>query len=199
MDEAVKAHIFEPFFTTKEMGKGTGLGLATVLGIVKSHGGFVQVQTEVKKGTTFLIYLPALEGASPQPVDEQCRAPGGNGELILAVDDEASVLSMTKETLETFGYRVLTARDGTEAVATYSANRKEIKGVLTDMLMPFMDGPATIRVLKKMDPNVKIIAASGLMDSEKVKDATGMDHIAFLMKPFTADKLLETVHKVLNE
>jgi len=94
---------------------------------------------------------------------------------------------------------VLTAKDGTEAVATFTAHRKEIKGVLTDMLMPFMDGPATIRVLKKMDPNIKIIAASGLMDNDKVKDATGMDNIAFLMKPFTAEKLLNAVHKALTE
>jgi CheY-like chemotaxis protein len=192
--------IFEPFFTTKEMGKGTGLGLATVLGIVKSHGGFVQVQTEVNKGTTFLIYLPALEGApQPQAETEDRRPPSGNGELLLAVDDEAAVLSITKETLENFGYRVVTAKDGTEAVAVYTAHRNEIKGVLTDMLMPFMDGPATIRVLKKMDPNVRIIASSGLMDNEKVKNATGMDNIAFLMKPYTADKLLQTVHKVLSE
>jgi hypothetical protein len=191
--------IFEPFFTTKEMGKGTGLGLATVLGIVKSHGGFVQVQTEVNKGTTFLIYLPALESAQTQPAENDQRAlPTGNGELILAVDDEVSVLSMTKETLENFGYRVVTAKDGTEAIATYSAHRNEIKGVLTDMLMPFMDGPATIRVLKKLDPNVRIIAASGLMDNDKVKDATGMDNIAFLMKPYTAEKLLTMVHKVLS-
>src|SRR5437867_2441624 len=182
------------------MGKGTGLGLATVLGIVKSHGGFVQVQTELNKGTAFLIYLPALEATSQQVAEtEHPRAPSGNGELILAVDDEVSVLSMTKETLETFGYRVLTAKDGTEAVATFTAHRKEIKGVLTDMLMPFMDGPATIRVLKKMDPNIKIIAASGLMDNDKVKDATGMDNIAFLMKPFTAEKLLNAVHKALTE
>lgn len=191
--------IFEPFFTTKEMGKGTGLGLATVLGIVKSHGGFVQVQTEVGKGTTFLIYLPAMEGVqSLQAEGEKKKLPTGSGELILAVDDEASVLTMTKETLETFGYRVVTAKDGTEAVAAYTANRGNIKGVLTDMLMPFMDGPATIRVLKKIDPDVKIIAASGLMDSEKVKDATGMDNITFLMKPYTAEKLLTTIHRILN-
>jgi len=192
--------IFEPFFTTKEMGKGTGLGLATVLGIVKSHDGFVQVQTEVNKGTTFLIYLPAMED-SPQlaPEGERPRLPLGRGQLILAVDDEESVLSMTKETLETYGYRVLTARDGTEAVATYSEHRHEIHGVLTDMLMPFMDGPATIRVLRKLDPSVRIIAASGLMDGEKIKDCTGMDDINFLMKPYTAEKLLNTVHKVVGD
>jgi CheY-like chemotaxis protein len=191
--------IFEPFFTTKEMGKGTGLGLSTVLGIIKSHGGFVQVQTEINKGTMFIIYLPALEGIRNMPVENEKRSlPTGNGELILAVDDEASVLSMTKETLENFGYRVITARDGTEAVAVYSANRNEIKGVLTDMLMPHMDGPATIRVLKKLDPNIKIIAASGLMDSEKVKDATGLDHIAFLMKPYTTEALLSTMQNLLG-
>jgi Response regulator containing CheY-like receiver, AAA-type ATPase, and DNA-binding domains len=117
----------------------------------------------------------------------------------LAVDDEAAVLTMTKETLETFGYRVITARDGAEAVAAYTAHRDEIKGVLTDMLMPHMDGPSTIRVLKRIDPSVRIIAASGLMDAEKVKDATGLENIAFLMKPFTAERLLNTVQKVLSE
>jgi len=192
--------VFDPFFTTKEPGKGTGLGLSTVLGIVKSHGGFVQIQTEVGKGTTFQIYIPAQEGMQSQTADNEPRdLPSGNGELLLAVDDEAAVLTMTKETLEAFGYRVLTARDGAEAVATYTAHRDEIRGVLTDMLMPHMDGPATIRVLKRIDPSVRIIAASGLMDSEKVKDATGLENIAFLMKPFTAEKLLTTVHKVLAE
>jgi PAS domain S-box-containing protein len=192
--------VFDPFFTTKEPGKGTGLGLSTVLGIVKSHGGFVQIQTEVNKGTTFLIYLPAQEGMQTQTADNEPRdLPSGNGELLLAVDDEAAVLTMTKETLEAFGYRVITARDGAEAIATYTAHRNEIKGVLTDMLMPHMDGPSTIRVLKRIDPLVRIIAASGLMDNEKVKDATGLENIAFLMKPFTADKLLTAVHKVLSE
>lgn len=190
--------IFEPFFTTKEVGKGTGLGLASVLGIVKSHGGFVQVQTEVGKGTTFLVYLPAMENAQAAHSDtEQRQIVSGNGELILAVDDEASVLSMTKETLENYGYRVVTARDGTEAVAAFTAHRQSIKLVLTDMLMPFMDGPATIRVLRKLEPNIKIIAASGLMDQDKVRDATGMDNLAFLLKPYTTEKLLALVHKMV--
>ncbi len=192
--------MFDPFFTTKEPGKGTGLGLSTVLGIVKSHGGFVQVQTELNQGTTFLIYLSAQEGAQSQPIENTVEPlPMGNGELILAVDDEAAVLSMTRETLETFGYKVVTARDGAEAVAIYTAHRNEIRGVLTDMLMPHMDGPATIRVLKRIDPTVRIIATSGLMDGEKVRDAAGLERIAFLMKPYTAGKLLETVHRVLAE
>jgi len=196
----VTEKMFDPFFTTKEPGKGTGLGLSTVLGIVKSHGGFVQVETELHSGTTFLIYLSAQEGAQAQPAENAAEPmPMGNGELILAVDDEAAVLSMTRETLETFGYKVVTARDGAEAVAIYTAHRHEIRGVLTDMLMPHMDGPATIRVLKRIDPTVRIIATSGLMDGEKVRDAAGLERIAFLMKPYTAGKLLTTVHRVLAE
>jgi CheY-like chemotaxis protein len=192
--------IFEPFFTTKEMGKGTGLGLATVLGIIKSHNGFVQVQTEVDKGTTFLIYLPALETAPTQPgEDELQKLPAGHGELILAIDDEASVLALVKETLEYYGYRVLTASDGAEAIASFTAKRNEIKGVVTDMLMPFMDGPATIRVLKKLDPNVRILACSGLMDSERAREATGLENLTVLMKPFTTEKLLTSVHNLLHE
>jgi CheY-like chemotaxis protein len=125
--------------------------------------------------------------------------PLGNGELILAVDDEAAVLTMTKETLETYGYRVLTAQDGAEALATFSSYRQEIKGVLTDLIMPYMDGPATIRALKKLDPQIRIIAASGLMDNDRAKNVAGMDNVTFLAKPFTTEKLLDTVHKVLSE
>jgi CheY-like chemotaxis protein len=180
------------------MGKGTGLGLATVLGIVKSHAGFVQVQTEVNKGTTFLVYLPALEKASTQTETEHREMPRGRGELVLAVDDETSVLTMLKETLENYGYRVIAAKDGAEAVAAFTSHKNDIKVVVTDMLMPFMDGPATIRVLRKLDPNVKIIAASGLLDHEKVRDATGMDNIAFMLKPYTAEKLLLTLRKVIG-
>ena len=105
--------IFEPFFTTKEPGQGTGLGLSTALGIVKSHGGFLRVETKVGRGTKFFIYLPAQEGMQAVPAEAETHdLPSGNGELILAVDDEAAVLTMTKETLEAFGYRVITARDG---------------------------------------------------------------------------------------
>jgi len=195
----VQDKIFEPFFTTKEMGKGTGLGLSTVLGIVKSHAGFVQVQTEENKGTTFTVCIPAVENCPAQTAEsQQSQLPIGHGELILAVDDESSVLSMTKETLENYGYRVLTASDGTEALAAFTAHRNEIKGVLTDMLMPHMDGPATIRTLRKIDPDLRIIAASGLFDFEKVRDTTGLDRIPFIPKPFTAENLLRTVHQALS-
>lgn len=191
--------IWEPFFTTKEPGKGTGLGLSTVLGIVRSHHGAILLQTEPGKGTRFSVYLPAQETQSlPADPDPQ-PLPNGHGELILAVDDEAAVLTMTKETLETFGYKVITARDGTEAVAAYTAHRGEIRGVLTDMIMPHMDGATTIRVLKRLDPNLRIIAASGLMDAERIKDTTGLARIPLLMKPYTAEKLLTTLNQVLGQ
>ena len=191
--------IFEPFFTTKPVGKGTGLGLSTVLGIVKSHGGFLQVQTEASRGTTFLIYLPATDaGKSAEDAAILRSLPLGQGELVLVVDDEPAVLAMLRETLESFGYRVLTAADGTEAVAIYTAQRHEIKLVLTDMLMPHMDGPATIRVLRRIDPALKIIAASGLMDSDRVRETTGVEGIPLLAKPYTAEKLLGTVSHALH-
>jgi two-component system, cell cycle sensor histidine kinase and response regulator CckA len=191
--------IFDPFFTTKEKGKGTGLGLSTVMGIVKSHKGFLQVQSELNKGTTFRIYLPALETMAEQQQEAEAkRIPDGQGELLLLVDDELPFLSMAKEALESHGYRVLTAVDGVEAVAAYSAHRNEIKGVFTDMLMPHMDGPATIKVLKRLDPAIRIVAVSGLMDRDRVKAATGRDDIEVLSKPFTTETLLSAVHDALN-
>jgi PAS domain S-box-containing protein len=191
--------IFDPFFTTKEQGKGTGLGLSTVMGIVKGHKGFLQVHSEVNKGTQFKIFLPALETMAEQQREAEARRiPKGQGELLLLVDDELPFLSMTKEALEMNGYRVLTATDGVEAVAIFSAHRNEIKGVFTDMLMPHMDGPAVIKVLKRLDPSVRIVALSGLMDSDRVKAATGRDDIELISKPFTAETLLTAVHDVLN-
>lgn len=195
----IQSRIFEPFFTTKEMTKGTGLGLSTVLTIVKSHGGFINVYSELHKGTQFSLYLPALD--SPRSVESgalQTDLPLGNGELILVVDDEESIREITRGTLETFGYRVLTASDGTEAIALYADRKKEVAVVLTDMMMPFMDGPATIRALQKMNPAVKIIAASGLTAGHKAGEASLEGVKMFLGKPYTAEKLLVSLSKVLK-
>jgi PAS domain S-box-containing protein len=191
--------IFDPFFTTKEQGKGTGLGLSTVMGIVKGHKGFLQVQSEVNKGTQFKIFLPALETMAEQQREAQAkRIPKGQGEILLVVDDELPFLSMTKEALEMNGYRVLTAGDGVEAVAVFCAHRNEIKAVFTDMLMPHMDGPAVIKVLKRLDPSVRIVGLSGLMDTDRVKAATGRDDIEVISKPFSFETLLTAVHDTLN-
>lgn len=198
INPSVIGRIFEPFFTTKEVGKGTGLGLSTVLTIVKSHGGFINVYSELGKGTRFEVYLPSIETPQEATAEKvKTQLPIGGGELVLIVDDEESIRLITKSTLETFGYRVLTASDGTEAIALYAQHQDSIKVVLTDMMMPFMDGHATVRALTKMNPNVKIIAASGLTVHEKeLADVEGVK--IFLNKPYSAEKLLKALDTVLR-
>lgn len=187
--------IFEPFFTTKEVGKGTGLGLSTVLGIVKSHGGFVNVYSEVGKGSQFKIYIPAQQ-ATETLEETEIDLPVGNGELILVVDDEGSIRDITKTSLESYNYNALTASDGIEAIALYAEYRDKISVVLTDMVMPTMDGVTTIRTLQKINPAVKIIAVSGLASSDKANLVFQMGVKAFLAKPYTAKQLLQTINNV---
>jgi two-component system, cell cycle sensor histidine kinase and response regulator CckA len=198
MSPDVVARVFEPFFTTKEVGKGTGLGLSTALTIVRSHGGFFNVYSEMHKGTRFTVYLPAIEAAAERVERKRLDLPAGQGELVLVVDDEDAIRQITKTTLEAFNYRVLVASDGTEAVGLYAQNRDDIAVVLTDMMMPFMDGPATIRALQKMNPQVRIIAASGLAASDKAAEAASVGVHTFLPKPYTAEKLLKTLAEVLR-
>lgn len=190
--------IFEPFFTTKGPGKGTGLGLSTVLAIVKGHGGFLNVYSEAGKGTTFKVYLPAMETVQIPKEVEPTEVPRGAGELILIVDDEASIREITTATLEQHGYKVLTACDGAEAAAWYAQHRQEIKLVLMDMAMPVMDGPASIQVLRRIDPGVKIIGVSGLTENDRVARLAGAHLHGFLPKPYTVEKLLRAIHKVLS-
>jgi PAS domain S-box-containing protein len=199
MSLEIQSRIFEPFFTTKEMTKGTGLGLSTAMTIVKSHGGFINVYSELHKGSQFTVYLPALDKPGVSEFGSMhVEMPIGNGELILVVDDEESIREITRGTLETFGYRVLVASDGTEALALYADKKTEIAVVLTDMVMPFMDGPATIRALQRMNPNVRIIAASGLGAGQRGGDGALEGVAVFLNKPYTAEKLLKTLAQVLK-
>ena len=190
--------IFDPFFTTKELGKGTGLGLSTVLAIVKSHDGFLNVYSEQNNGTTFTVFFPASVSASDVSGQIEEMHPRGRGELILVVDDEAAVRTITQQTLEAFGYRALVAADGAEALTLYSQHQAEVAAVLTDMMMPVMDGPATIQVLKHMNPAIKIIAASGLVNEEGATRAAGMGVKHFLPKPYTAQTVLTTLRQALD-
>jgi PAS domain S-box-containing protein len=193
--------IFEPFFTTKELNKGTGLGLSTVMAIVKSHDGIINVYSEPGRGTTFKLYLPAMEFCSKtsETEIEEASWPRGKGEVILVVDDEASILSITSQTLLAFGYRVLTATDGADALAIYIQHKDDIDVVLTDMMMPIMDGPASIQALMRVNPKVKIVAASGLSSHGLLGKATGVGVKHFLNKPYPAGMLLRTMRKVIDE
>jgi PAS domain S-box-containing protein len=198
---AIRDRIFEPFFTTKELGKGTGLGLSTTLAIVKSHKGFINLYSEVGKGTKFKVYLPAntTEAAAEEVAIEQTRLPRGNGECVLVVDDEEPIRKVAQSTLERFGYRVLLACHGADAIAVYSRHQGDVAVVLTDMAMPIIDGPALMFALKAMNPEVRIVASSGLAANDGVAKAMGAGVRHFVPKPYTAEVLLRTLQKVLAE
>jgi len=197
----VLPRIFEPFFTTKDFNKGTGLGLSTVMAIVKSHNGFLNVSSEPGQGTTFAVYLPAPEftAETRKEPPEEPVLPRGKGETVLIVDDEASILAVTTHTLETFGYRTLSASNGAEALAIYAQFEGEIAAVLTDMAMPVMDGATTIRGLMQINPAIRIIASSGLTANGKIAKAPEAGTKHFLAKPYTAGMLLKTLRDTLDE
>jgi PAS domain S-box-containing protein len=189
--------IFDPFFTTKDVGKGTGLGLSTILGIVKNHEGFVKVCSEVGKGSEFKVYLPMIEYAVTIP-DEDSHLLQGRNELILIVEDETSIQQVTQAALEDCNYRALTASDGIEAIALYAEHQHEIDLVLMDIMMPTLDGISAIRTLCKLNPNVKVVAMSGLASNSQVVDA--IENVkAFLPKPYTAKALLDVLHEILHD
>lgn len=195
--EGIREKIFDPFFTTKLMGRGTGLGLATVNGIVKNHQGFIRLDSESGRGTTFQVFLPAEEhGEAVAIMVPPTAAARGNGELILIVDDEVSILAATKMVLETAGYRVLLANDGVEALGIFAHEANEIALVLTDVAMPFMDGPALTRTLRHMDPYVRVIISTG---HKTRSDVEALAVNAFLAKPYDASTLLRAIHTVLSE
>ncbi len=199
MSKEVRDHIFEPFYTTKESGKGTGLGLSIVHTIVKNHGGFVTVESEPGKGTTFNVFLPAVESQDlERPEETDSKSLAGHGELLLVVDDEVSVCQITKQTLEAFGYRAITASDGTEAVALFAEKKNQILLVLMDIAMPIMDGPRTMRAIRKLNPGVKIIASSGIVPEGQLKIEDMAAPNEYLPKPYTSDRLLRTIRSVLE-
>lgn len=196
--EEVLGKMFDPFFTTKKAGQGTGLGLSTVLGIVKSHNGFLTVDSKLGHGSVFCIYLPATDEAPPLPSEEPSTKslPQGDGTCVLLVDDEESILSVMGRVLARNGYQVLTAQNGVEALSVYCASAAKVDVVITDLMMPQMDGIKLARGLLKLDPTLPIIASSGHSEEPRRQELNELGIEAFLRKPYTTVDLLQALHKV---
>lgn len=198
MDEKTRARIFEPFFTTKEMGRGTGLGLATVYGIVKNHGGIINVYSERGQGTSFSLYLPASE-KKPAEVPKSEDAPLRGTGTILLVDDEATILEVGVRMLKKLGYRVLSAQGGTEALKTFEDDPKSIDLVILDMIMPDMGGEETFERLKKVDPRVRVLLSSGYSIDGQAQKILDRGCRGFLQKPFSLNDMSSKVREVLEK
>ncbi|HKQ32989.1 MAG TPA: ATP-binding protein, partial [Thermodesulfobacteriota bacterium] len=192
--------IFDPFFTTKSSDMGTGLGLSTVYGIIKGHGGFINVESRVGKGTTFTVYLPVVHtlDAADTLGEVHSNTPAGNGEMILVVDDESMITDMARTILEEYDYKVLVAHNGEEATRIFLTHKDEIYAAIVDMMMPVMGGKATIRTLKKERPALKVIAMSGYQREHELVDLKEAEVDAFLPKPFNSEKLLQTLDEVIH-
>ena len=198
MDKATREKIFEPFFTTKEMGRGTGLGLASVYGIIKNHGGFIDVYSEKGHGTTFNIYLPASE---KEVIKE--RKPAGDTlrgtETVLFVDDEGMIIDVAGELFEQLGYKVLTAGSGKEACEIYEKNKEQIDIVLLDMIMPDMSGSDTYDKMKKIDPDIKVLLSSGYSINGQATEIMDRGCNGFIQKPFKMKELSQKLREILDD
>jgi two-component system, cell cycle sensor histidine kinase and response regulator CckA len=194
MSNEMLDRIFDPFFTTKET--GTGLGLSTVIGIVKAHGGAINVYSEVGRGSCFKIYLPAVDSPEAEAQLSVSELYNGHKKMVLIVDDEISVRAITKESLQAYNYNVLEAIDGIEAIALYAKNYAKIDVVLIDMMMPNLDTSSTIRALRRIEPDVKIVAMSGLATNQEVIRSSRVTY--FLTKPFTTEEMLQTLQDILQ-
>jgi PAS domain S-box-containing protein len=200
MDEATMQRIFEPFFTTKKMGRGIGLGLASVYGIIKNHGGFIDVYSEKGEGTAFYIYLPAIDAQDiyqDEEIESADKIAHGT-ETILLVDDEDMIVDVSRKLLEKLGYTVLTAVSGREAIEMYQKHLKKIALVIVDMIMPGLDGGETYDELKKIDPDIKVLLASGYSIDGQAQDILYRGCNGFIQKPFNIKRLSHKVRTVLD-
>ena len=199
MDKTTVEHIFEPFYTTKELGRGTGLGLAMVYGIVRQHEGFITCYSEVGRGTTFNVYFPAIERHLEPGVEMTGVMPAFGTETILLVDDEAFVRDLGQRILSNAGYTVLTAANGIEALDLFTRKEKQIDLVVLDLIMPEMGGEASLKELLKIDPGVKVLVASGYSADPSMRGPLELGAKGFVSKPFRLKELLRQVRKVLDE
>jgi two-component system cell cycle sensor histidine kinase/response regulator CckA len=192
--------IFEPFFTTKGVGAGNGLGLSTVQGVLRSHCGFIDATSSLGKGSTFRVCLPAhTEVAAVTEKQDDEPAPRGAGEVILVVDDEAPIIEITRQILERSGYGVRTATNGQEAIELYRREQEMIALVVTDMMMPVMDGAALITALRLINSDVPIIAVSGHIDPNQMSRVTEAGATTFLPKPYSGEAVLHLLSQVLQK
>ena len=198
MDKPTQRRIFEPFFTTKEMGRGTGLGLASVYGIIKNHGGYINVYSEKNEGTIFRIYLPASDKDVPESTSFPEALLKGT-ETLLLVDDEDIIIEVGKQMLESLGYEVLLAKSGGEAIDLYTKNRDKVDMVILDMIMPEMGGGETYDRLKAINPTIKVLLSSGYSINEKADAILKQGCNGFIQKPFDLRKLSRKIRSVLNK
>jgi CheY-like chemotaxis protein len=198
MDEATRARVFEPFFTTKEVGKGTGLGLATVYGIVRANGGHIEVESTPGRGCTFLIYLPRLDAPAEGTAAGAGAAPAPGKETVLLVEDEDMVRGLSRCVLGMHGYTVLEARHGVDAVEVAARHAGPIHLLLTDMVMPQMGGSQLADRLAVTRPEMKVLFTSGYVENAAIRRDLLEPRAAFLPKPFTPDALARKVREVLD-
>jgi CheY-like chemotaxis protein len=198
IEEETMKHIFEPFFTTKEAGQGTGLGLPMVYGIIRNHGGFIQCLGRPGKGASFRIYLPVIETDDIALPGEEIQAPRGGTETILLVDDEGPVLDLGGKILTTFGYTVLTAVNGEEAIETYRSERDGIDMVILDMIMPGIGGLKCLKELLAMDSGVKVLISSGFSSGGTTREVVDAGAKGLIRKPYTVNQLLRVVRATLD-
>ena len=198
IDEETQQKIFDPFFTTKEMGRGTGLGLASAYGIIKNHGGFINVYSKIGKGTTFNIYLPVSEGRHKEEETEAPREIITGNEQILLVDDEAIILDVGEQILKTIGYKVVCARGGKEAIEIYKKNKDSIDLVILDMIMPDMGGGTTYDTLKDFDPHIKVLLSSGYSKNGLAGEILNRGCNGFIQKPFSIKELSHKIREIID-
>ncbi len=198
IDNQTLERIFDPFFTTKEMGRGTGLGLASVYGIVKSHDGYIDVESEHGHGTTFTIFLPATENGVEEGAESDARLIKGSGTLLI-VDDEELVLDVGVNILAKLGYTVLKARNGTEAVNIFEANKSKIKMVILDIIMPDMGGGEVYDKIKAINPQVKVLLSSGYSVDGQAIELLERGCDGFMQKPFTMEELSGKITQILKK